>query len=85
MAAPYEVGQAIASLTEVPEGMRVCRDQVQEITQLEEGRFLVTTKLGQYVVDGQGDGDCIVIDSELEAVFAERGDDFVVEPSEGHR
>jgi hypothetical protein len=80
MAGPYAPGDSVAVLKNDPEGMRVHRATVTEVTQVERDTWRVVTTHGDEIVDRGGEGPSLVpVDPQLAQEFAEKGDGFLVE------
>ena len=83
MTAPYSPGQALAWLEPDPEGLRVHRATIADVTpSTEPDHWTITTDRGHTTVDNTGtSARAVPLDSEIETELYIHGDTYLVAPT----
>jgi hypothetical protein len=80
MAGPYAPGDQAVWMEHDPQGMRVYRAEVLEVSQEDPDSWWVSTTRGEEVVDREGEGPSLVpMEEQIATEITEKGDGFLVE------
>jgi hypothetical protein len=80
MAAPFRVGDSVAWLENVREGMKVWQATVTEVTQIDIDSWRIETTHGVEVVNREGEGASLVpMDEQIATEIVTYGDGLLIE------